>query len=142
VSRACIDCGGQIARTSRASTKRCASCARKQTMHAAMPIVRIPPRRRMDSELIGAVFMRWDGAPILLAELAALLADDPREVRDVAEDLELRGGLLAPWCVAVLSARGMVLCGRNESYSALRAYLDSLGVCNLQTEVWMQEEAA
>jgi hypothetical protein len=86
--------------------------------------------------------MRWDGAPILLAELAALLADDPREVRTMVEDLELRGGLLAPWCVAVLSARGMVLCGRNESYSDLRTFVDSQAVCNLQTEVWMQEEAA
>jgi hypothetical protein len=143
VTLTCETCGRSFDRGKQARfcSRKCYG-ANASTKGLAMPAPRIPPRRRMDSELIGAVFMRWDGAPILLGELAALLADDPREVRTMVEDLELRGGLLASWCVAVLSARGMVLCGRNESYSDLRAYLDSLAVCNLQTEVWMQEEAA
>jgi hypothetical protein len=124
VTLTCETCGRSFDRGKQARfcSRKCYG-ANASTKGLAMPTPRTPPRRRTDRELIGAVFMRWDGAPIALAELAALLADDPREVRTMVEDLELRGGLLVRWVEAIVSDRGVVLYGRNQSTAAVRAFV-------------------
>jgi hypothetical protein len=126
VSTACLHCLGPLTgrQQRRYCSRRCAGLAHTDLTPwpAPLPLV---PIRRSDAAFIGAVFVAWRGAPILLAELAALI-DEP--------NFELRCGLLRPWVEALISERGPVLVGRNEAYSDVRRYLDSLRVREVRTE--------
>ncbi len=83
---------------------------------AARPLrVRVVGRRG-DLAVIGCAHIRWDGTPILLADLARLLGED---------DLELRVGLLRPWVQALVTPRGPVLFARTCSYSEVRDFIDA-----------------
>lgn len=124
IALVCTHCGCDFSRDRlrKFCSHACRAAYGSSTTGEDMPRPRIPPRGRCDREVIGAAFLRWDGSPLLLAELAALL-EEP--------DLYLRVGILRPWVEAIITPAGPLLyartCGSDEVHEKKQA------VCNLQT---------